>query len=107
MPRDADEPCIDQRLGEALTSYCFGGLTEDERRAVEEHLLECEACWAEFQSLDASVRSLRFDDTIRPTLPVQKVVSLLGLSGRLNRPFGGHYKIRMDSYTNLESTQCF
>lgn len=90
MEHLADERCIDWRLGDALTSYCFGGLSDDERQAVEKHLIDCEACWTEFQRLDASVRTLRFNQMLHPALPVTEVVSMLGLSSRLNRPFGGH-----------------
>lgn len=57
---------------------------------VEQHLMACDACWQEFQRLEAAVRTVRFDATVRPTLPVHDVVSLLGMSERLERPFGGH-----------------
>src|SRR5258706_730203 len=77
-------------LGEALTSYCFGRLSDDDRDEVERHLMGCDACWNEFQRLDAAVRALRFDKMLRPSLQVSDVISLVGLSGRLNRAFGGH-----------------
>jgi len=77
-------------LGETLTSYCFGGLSDGKRDEVERHLMACDVCWGEFQHLDAAVRSLRFDRMLRPNVPVNEIVSLLGLSGRLNRIFAGH-----------------
>jgi hypothetical protein len=80
----------DPHLGEALTSYCFGGLPDDARDEVERHLMACNACWQEFQRLDAAVRTLRFDATLELALPGNDVISLLGLSSRLGRPFGGH-----------------
>ena len=90
MNRSADEHASEWHLGQTLTSYCFGGLSDQDRQRVEEHLLGCEACWQEFQTLDAAVRILRFDGALMPTLPVNEMVSLLGLSSRLDRPFGGH-----------------
>src|SRR5690349_12573149 len=83
----SDEP---DHLGTVLTSYCFGQLTHEERENVERHLLDCDSCWREFQRLDAAVRTLRFDHTLNPGRAVHDAVALLGLSGRLDRRFGGH-----------------
>ena len=77
-------------LGHLLTSYCFGSVTEDERTAAEQHLMSCELCWQEFQRLDAAVRTLRSDPTVKPAMAVTEAVSLVGLSSRLRRPLGGH-----------------
>jgi Putative zinc-finger len=77
-------------LGEALSSYCFGDLTERDRDDVESHLLECESCWEEFQRVDAAVRTLRLDVAGAVQLPARELVSALGLSGRMALPFGGH-----------------
>ena len=43
-----------------MTDYCFGDLTdEDKRRAFEAHILDCDACWEEVQRLDAAVKALQ------------------------------------------------
>jgi hypothetical protein len=90
MARFVGEHSAGPHLGRSLTSYCFGSLSDQERDEVEQHLMSCEVCWEEFQRLDAAVRTLRFDVALRPLLPVNEVASLLGLSSRLDRPFGGH-----------------
>ena len=77
-------------LGESLTSYCFGALSDDRRDAVEQHLMSCARCWAEFQRLDTAVRTLRFDAAVRPAFSIQAVTSVLGVSGGLERSLGGH-----------------
>ncbi|MDB5388759.1 MAG: hypothetical protein JWM11_4405 [Planctomycetaceae bacterium] len=77
-------------LGEALTSYCFGSLSDDQRDTVEQHLMSCAICWAEFQRLDAAVRVLRFDARVWPAFSIQAVTSVLGVSSDLQRSFGGH-----------------
>lgn len=73
-----------------ITSFCFGTLNDADRTAVEQHLFSCNPCWSEFQRLDAAVKTLRFDRTLQPGLPIRGVVSLLGLSGRIDRAFAGH-----------------
>jgi Putative zinc-finger len=76
--------------GRILTAYCFGALSGREQDAVEQHLMACDVCWAQFQRLDAAVTTLRFDASVRPSFAVRDVTSVLGLSGRLERSFGGH-----------------
>jgi hypothetical protein len=76
-------------LGETLTSYCFGGLSDKARNEAERHLMSCERCWDEFQRLDAAVRTLR-SEALRPALAVSEAVCLMGLSSQLYRAFGGH-----------------
>jgi hypothetical protein len=88
----ANDGCVNPSLGQLLTSYCFGDISVGDFQRIEAHLLECEACWEEFQRFDAGVRTLRFDHMLRPPLPINEAVSMLGLSGRLNRPFGGHQR---------------
>src|ERR1700687_4795242 len=90
MPLNLDESVGAPHLGEALTSYCFGTLSEREQEAVEQHLMGCDVCWVQFQRLDAAVRTLRFDATVAAPLPAAEVMSVLGLAGRLDRSFAGH-----------------
>jgi anti-sigma factor RsiW len=73
-----------------LTSYCFGDLPDGEREQVEQHLMICDGCWEEFRRLDAAVRTLRHESVLGPVMPVDEIVSVLGWSSRLDRPFGGH-----------------
>jgi hypothetical protein len=82
--------CSNPGLAGLLSGYCFGGLQEAQRAAIEEHLLECDRCWDEIQRLEHYVRILRTDARVKPALRLPEIVSTLGLSGRLVRPFGGH-----------------
>ena len=82
--------CSNRGLGDLLTGYSFGGLSEGEREKLEEHLLECEVCWQEFQGLEQYVRILRTDPRIKPALKLAQLVSVVGLSGRVTRPYAGH-----------------
>lgn len=75
---------------EALTSYCFGGLSDAERDAVEQHLMLCNACWAEFRRLDAAVRTLRASEAVTPTVSTAEAVTIFGISREFVRPFAGH-----------------
>jgi hypothetical protein len=90
MANSSSERWDESRFRSELTSFCFGTLDVADREAVERHLFACDECWTEFQRLDAAVRTLRFDHSFRPVLPIKGVVSLMGLSGRLGRPFAGH-----------------
>lgn len=42
--------CTDPAVGRLLARYEFGKVTEEEKKAFEQHLLECEACYKEFYS---------------------------------------------------------
>jgi hypothetical protein len=82
--------CFDPAVGRIVTSYCFDEAREDQQDSVERHLLECDACWEIFQRLDAAVRTLRLDRSVKTRFAPAEVVSQLGFSGRLDRAFGGH-----------------
>ncbi|HLG56873.1 MAG TPA: zf-HC2 domain-containing protein [Vicinamibacterales bacterium] len=101
MPSVPMNTCTDATLGQALTPYCFGDLTDAERETVEQHLLECDACWSELARLEQAVRALRLDDTLQPTVPPQEIVSLMGLSSRLHRLWGGHQGFALASAAGL------
>jgi hypothetical protein len=84
--------CTDRAVAELATPYCFGDATEGEARRFELHLMECDACWAEVQRLEAAVRVLRSDMTLAHTLTVQEIAGLLGMSAGLERRFSGHWR---------------
>lgn len=82
--------CAEPEINRLLTAYCFGHASESERQSVEAHLLECDHCWHEAQRLEAGVRVLDTDRSVLQTLTPAEIASALGLSGKLNLPFGGH-----------------
>jgi anti-sigma factor RsiW len=79
-----------RHLGPTLMSYCFGGLSEAEQDAVEQHLMVCDSCWRQFQRLDVAVRALRSSPEVVPTLSAADAVAVFGISRELGRPLGGH-----------------
>lgn len=81
-----------QHLGGVLTSYCFGDVSAQDQEAIEAHLMGCDVCWTQFQRLDAAVRTLRPDSGVGPAASETDVISILGLAGRLHRPFAGHVR---------------
>jgi hypothetical protein len=87
--------CPDPETSELAAPYCFGDATEDEARRLEQHLLECEVCWAEVQRLETAVRVLRSDRRLARTLAVGEVAGLLGMSAGLDRPFAGHRRFAL------------
>lgn len=94
---DMSAPRLDDRKGcatpsiyDALTAYSFDDLTGEDRERVAAHLIECDHCWHEVQRLEACVAALRRDPQLKPLVPSPEVFAVLGLSGRLEQPFGGH-----------------
>lgn len=85
MPR-----CADQETNKLLTPYCFGDATDAESRKVEQHLLDCDQCWAEARRLDAAVQSLQEDRSLLQMASPAEVASAFGISGKLGRLLGGH-----------------
>lgn len=85
-----DDGCTNPSINEALTSYCFGDLNASDRERVSMHLRQCEVCWEEFQRLDGCVRVLRHDPNLALGAPTGEMLSVLGMSGRLDLAFGGH-----------------
>jgi len=82
--------CSAPEIGNLLTAYCFKRATENERRLVEAHLLECDCCWREAQRLDAAVQVLETDRSLMQAITPVEMASAVGISARLNLPFGGH-----------------
>ena len=86
-----DEMCIKPDAGKLITAFSFGHATYEERRLVATHLLECDSCWREASHLENAVRVLDTDASLISTLTPNDIGSTLGISGRLNLLFGGHY----------------
>lgn len=91
MPAAAS--CSEPEVFEALTAYAFGDeLNSVTRERVDRHLRICPTCAAELRRLSSAIRVLRHDPHLTPLLPAPDVVSVLGLSGRLEMAFGGHIR---------------
>jgi len=73
-------------LGELLSAFLDGEVTEDERSRVGGHLATCLACWDEFNDLNSArtaVRSLLILDLPPGLIPSQEgVAEVLPLSHR-------------------------
>lgn len=83
--------CNDPATFDALTAYAFGDeLTEVPRQQVDSHIGRCARCAEELMRLEACVRALRYDPNLVSLTPTPEIVSVLGMSGRLDTPFGGH-----------------
>jgi hypothetical protein len=77
-------------VSEYVVPYCFGDITDAERDAFEQHLLTCASCWEEVERLEATVRILRTEQTLKQALVSPDVLGVFGMSGRLDLPMGGH-----------------
>ncbi len=64
--------CIDRRYEKMLYNYELGMLSEDERRELEHHLLECDSCFDSVKQSKVSARMMRDDPDVRET--VQQIV---------------------------------
>ena len=53
--------CTDPAFENKLHSFEMGMLSDDERKQFEEHLLECQSCFEQFQEFLPSARLLRQD----------------------------------------------
>jgi len=74
---------------EAITTYCFGEATEEERYRFEVHLLECSHCWREVQRLDALIRAIQGNKSITQAFNAD-LVGMIGISGKLRTRLAGH-----------------
>jgi hypothetical protein len=86
---DARSGCSWPNTSESISCYCFGNATDEERFRFEEHFIECRTCWAEVQRLDAIIRTIQVNRSLTRRFDPD-VVSLIGISSRLSRIFGGH-----------------
>lgn len=91
--RSSHTTCAEPALSERIGPYCFGDLGEQDREAFERHLLSCDACWREVERLLAGVSVIRGSRDLLRRAQSPDVVGVLGLSGRLERPFGGHVRL--------------
>jgi succinate dehydrogenase/fumarate reductase cytochrome b subunit len=82
--------CFAPEINRLITAYCFGRTSNQERRALEVHLLECDDCWSEVQRLEVAVHALSSERGLIKSLSASDVVATFGLSSRLGLPFGGH-----------------
>lgn len=84
------ESCFAPEINKLITAYCFGRTSEEERRALEVHLFECDYCWSEVQRLEAAVHALSSEPSLIRSLSAGDVVTTFGISARTEQPFGGH-----------------
>ena len=80
------------RLRALLGPFCFGDISAEQRREFEVHLLECSRCWDEARRLSQAVGTLRKDKRLARELVLSPSgLGVLGISGRVVRPLGGHF----------------
>lgn len=60
--------CQDPRIAHLLSAYELGMLGDEERREVELHLLDCDACYAELRQFQHAARLLRQDRDVRESV---------------------------------------
>ncbi len=60
--------CIDKRFQEMLHHYELGMLSDDDRRSMELHLIECESCLEEALQFQHSARLMKTDPEVRGTV---------------------------------------
>ncbi len=63
--------CLDPKMKKLVSLYQFDMLEEEEKRSVEDHLLECDACFEEVYRLTAAVEMIQeqpenFLDALKP-----------------------------------------
>jgi hypothetical protein len=100
------ESCERPELSTQITPYCFGDISKQERSMFEAHVLECDSCWREVDRLSNGVHVLRTDSNLKQTLVTPELFGAFGISGGLDRPFGGHltYVIAVAVLYGLEWT---
>lgn len=83
--------CVDPRIVDKVTAYCFGELKAKERAEVEEHLHDCVKCQRDVRKLISAIEILKSDGRARELVTPEEVISTLGISGKLELLFGGHW----------------
>lgn len=91
--------CTAPELGAGLTAYCFGQASAAERRALEAHLLDCDACWREVRRLEAAVQVLDTEHSLAQSLTPGEVAAAFGPSSKLDLPWGGHWRHALTTST--------
>ena len=56
--------CIDDRFERMLHAYELGMLSEQNRRDLEIHLLDCDSCWRQVQELEPTLRIMKTDPDV-------------------------------------------
>lgn len=74
-------------------AYCFGDLDEAKQEIMERHLLVCDPCWREAHRLLDTVDIIRTTPGVARRARTPQVIGALGISGRLDRAFAGHWAI--------------
>lgn len=82
--------CAAPEINRLITAYCFGHASEQQRKLVTAHLLECRACWREVQKLEAAVQALDTNRSLMQTITPAELAAAVGISAKLELPFGGH-----------------
>ncbi len=82
--------CPAPGINRLITAYCFGRASEDERKLVAAHLLECRVCWQEVRNLEPAVSVLNSDSNVMQTVSQADFASAVGISAKLDLPLGGH-----------------
>jgi hypothetical protein len=97
-------PCREPSLNEALTDFCFDKVSPDREQALALHLLDCDTCWQQLTELLPAVRALKVSPELKPMQVSREALSAVGISGRLDRQFGGHarYAIGISVLFGLE-----
>jgi len=62
--------CLDKKFEEKLFAYEIGILSEDERRELELHILECDSCREEMKKFNEAAMHIRHDEATRETIGV-------------------------------------
>jgi len=82
--------CSEPQINGLITAYCFGRVSEEEKKALEVHVLECDYCWTQVQRLEQAVHVLSSERTLINSLSASDVATVFGISARLERFLGGH-----------------
>ena len=90
MATDTSGRCSNPPMFRRLTAYSFGDLEGESHEGVRLHVAECALCSRELARLESCILALRRDPHLQPLEATPEVLSVFGLSSRLDQPFGGH-----------------
>ena len=82
--------CSNPDLKRYLVDYCFGGVTEKQKRVFEAHLLDCDSCWEEIKRLHEAVEALRADKSALNSITPPQLAKAFGASSEIILPYAGH-----------------
>lgn len=98
--------CFAPKLYDLVTEYCFDQLPAEDMIVVEDHLAVCPACGQTVDRLQQGLSVLRLDPNARQDVLVAETVGTFGVSGKLNRLFGGHTVFVLLSCAAYASLYC-